>query len=57
MRVRFTDSDRFPGGRYVPASKTDISKTFARVKRQLDAQAKAASAAPINVTAMIRAVK
>lgn len=30
-----------PSFRYVPSSKTDISKTFARVRREIAAQAEA----------------
>lgn len=35
MTPEFTDTHRFSGGAYVPASKTDISKTFARVRRDM----------------------
>ena len=35
MTPKFTDSHRFSGGAYVPASKTDVSKTFARVRKEM----------------------
>ena len=31
MKPKFTDTARYPNG-YTPASKTDIRKTFARIK-------------------------
>lgn len=40
-----------PTFRYVPASKTDLKKTFARVRREMAAQAEAAKVSnvkPIN---------
>ena len=39
-RPAFTDAGRFAPGGYVPAAKTDIAKTFARVRRQQAEQAK-----------------
>lgn len=38
MRPRFTDDHKFSGGAYVPASKTDIGKTFARIRREMAEQ-------------------
>lgn len=38
MKPNFTDSHKFPGGAYVPASKTDVAKTFARVRREMAEQ-------------------
>ena len=35
MKPNFTDSHKFAAGGYIPASKTDISKTFARVRREM----------------------
>ena len=35
MKPKFTDSHRFSGGQYIPAAKTDITKTFERVRREL----------------------
>jgi|CXWL01.1.fsa_nt_gi hypothetical protein len=33
MKPKFTDAARYPNG-YTPASKTDIKKTFARIREQ-----------------------
>ena len=35
----FTDESKYPAG-YVPASKTDIRKTFARIRKQMAEDAK-----------------
>lgn len=34
MKTIFTDSHRFPPGGYVPASKTDVTTTFRRIRRE-----------------------
>ncbi len=38
MKPAFTDADRWAAP-YVPASKTNIARTFARVRRQMAEQA------------------
>lgn len=40
MKPKFTDTYRLPPGGYVPSIKTDVAKTFARIRKQLAEQAK-----------------
>lgn len=36
MKPKFTDQYRFPPGGYVPAAATDVAKTFARARREME---------------------
>lgn len=48
MKPNFTDAHRFQVP-YVPSGKTDVAKTFARIRRQLAEQEKRADEAMKNV--------
>lgn len=49
MTPKFTDSNRFPPGGYTPAAKTNVAKTFARIRRQLAEEARCEAEAMKNV--------
>ena len=46
-----------PRFKYVPASKTDVSKTFARIRRQQAEQAKQEAAAQEEAVRKVRQIK
>lgn len=48
MKPNFTDNHRFPVP-YVPSGKTDVAKTFARIRRQIAEDEKRAAEAMKNV--------
>ena len=52
-KPRFTDEARYPAG-YTPANKTDVSKTFKRIREQ---QAKNEAEAKAKVTPMKARIK
>ena len=51
-RPNFTDGERFPPGGYVSAAKTDVARTFARIRRELAEKQKAEAEAMKNVKQM-----
>ena len=53
MKPKFTDLTRYPNG-YTPASKTDIRKTFARVRAE---QSRIQAEAAVKVAPLKRAAK
>lgn len=48
MKPNFTDGHRFPVP-YVPSGKTDVTKTFASIRRQMAAEERRAAEAMKNV--------
>lgn len=55
-KIRFTDEARWPVA-YIPSSATDITKTFARIRKQLAEQAEQEKAAVAEAQVKVRRMK
>ena len=57
MKPKFTDTDKFPPGGYVKAAATDVSKTFARIRKQQAEQARIDAEAEAEAGRKVRQIK
>jgi hypothetical protein len=55
-KIRFTDEARWPVA-YIPSSATDITKTFARIRKQLAEQAEQEKAVVAEAQVKVRRMK
>ena len=56
-KSKCSDDHRFPPGGYVPSGKTDVAKTFARIRRELAEQKKESEAVQAEQISKVRRLK
>ena len=56
-KSKCSDDHRFPPGGYVPSGKTDVAKTFARIRKQLKEAEEARKVVAAEIVQKVRAIK